>query len=152
MTVARYLDLQHQKAELRGERDHLVLEMAVRLGRARMAEVLGIGQQALAKLLEGARERLDAAELGVSSPAGAEITVRRLRERQRAGLTAAPAENRMNEEQRPARKRAMRSTQAARSASPPRLRRRTSAAEQAHDRWALADAHYEALGRTLGGR
>jgi hypothetical protein len=72
--AARYVIRERQKKELRRERDAIVLAVAKDLGEQGLAERLGVGQPAAAKLLAGARERLDATR----SPAEHEIAARRL--------------------------------------------------------------------------
>jgi hypothetical protein len=74
--VARYIA--REKDELRRERDHLILDLAARLGPAVLAQRFGVEPPVIAKLLEGARGRLN------SSPAEddhirAEIIARRVR-------------------------------------------------------------------------
>lgn len=94
--AARYLALERQKQELRRERDRLMLDLARGLGPVGLAERLGVSPPAVAKLVEGARERLGSglAERDLEAP---QISARRLR--------------------------------------------------NGDERWAEADAHYEALGR-----
>jgi hypothetical protein len=72
--AARYVIRERQKKELRRERDAIVLSIARDLGERGLADRLGVSQPSAAKLLAGARERLDASP----SPAEHEIAARRL--------------------------------------------------------------------------
>ncbi|MGO9488644.1 MAG: hypothetical protein ACLQBB_06415 [Solirubrobacteraceae bacterium] len=95
--AARHLAVEREKAELRRERDRMMLDLARELGSAGLAERLGIAPSAMLRLLQEARERLGAPAAQGASPTQ-EISVRRM--------------------------------------------------PVADIRWAHADAHYEALGRT----
>ncbi len=94
--TAQRVALQREKEELRRERDHLMLDLARDLGPAGVAERFGVSSAAMARLLQGARERLGGIQAGRDAR-GSEIGARRLR--------------------------------------------------TGESRWAIADAHYEALGR-----
>jgi hypothetical protein len=74
--VARYIALEREKAELRRERDHVMLHLATDLGPAELARRFGVEPPVIAKLLDGARGRLN----GVAAEGdhtGAEISARR---------------------------------------------------------------------------
>ncbi len=58
--AARFLARERQKDELRRERDHLVLDLAANIGEAALAQRLGVSDDVLARMLAGARARLDA--------------------------------------------------------------------------------------------
>jgi hypothetical protein len=58
-TVARYLALQRQKKELRGERDLVVLALGRDIGERALAERLDVTQETVGKLLADARGRLN---------------------------------------------------------------------------------------------
>jgi len=59
--AARYIALEREKDELRRERDHLILDLAADLGPAVLAQRVGVEPQVIAKLLDGARVRLNSA-------------------------------------------------------------------------------------------
>jgi hypothetical protein len=76
--VARYIALEREKQELRRERDHLVLDLAADLGHGELARRFGVEAVVIAKLLDGARGRLnEAPERG--DRVSTEISARRLR-------------------------------------------------------------------------
>jgi hypothetical protein len=74
--VARYLALEREKDPLRRERDHLILDLAASLGPAALAQRFGVEPRVIAKLLAGARGRLNSAA-GEEDRLGAEIIARR---------------------------------------------------------------------------
>jgi hypothetical protein len=76
--VARYIALEREKDELRRERDHLILDLAAKLGPAVMAQRFGVEPPVIAKLLEGARGRLNTAP-AEDDHRRAEIVARRVR-------------------------------------------------------------------------
>lgn len=76
--VARYIALQREKQELRRERDHLMLHLAADLGPDELARRFGVESPVIAKLLDGARGRLNTAG-GDGDGARAEISARRVR-------------------------------------------------------------------------
>lgn len=76
--AARYLALEREKDELRRERDHLLLDLAANLGPAMLAQRFGVEPPVIAKLLEGARGRLNSAPSEDDHPR-AEIIARRVR-------------------------------------------------------------------------
>jgi hypothetical protein len=76
--VARYIALEREKDQLRRERDHLILDLEASLGPAVLAQRFGVEPAVIAKLLEGARGRLNSAP-GEDDRLGAEIIARRVR-------------------------------------------------------------------------
>jgi hypothetical protein len=76
--VARYIALEREKDQLRRERDHLILDLAASLGPAVLAQRFGVEPPVIAKLLEGARRRLNSAP-GEDDDLRAEIVARRVR-------------------------------------------------------------------------
>jgi hypothetical protein len=75
--VARYLALEREKDQLRRERDHLILDLAASLGPAVLAQRFGVEPPVIAKLLEGARGRLNGTP-GEEDQLAAEIVARRV--------------------------------------------------------------------------
>jgi hypothetical protein len=146
--VARHIALMRQKHELRRERDRLLVDLAGRLGRSRMADVLGVTARDAARLVESARRRLDATLPGLFAEPGDEITVRRLRARQTAGNpradAAASAARRGAPGQRDGDDRAP-------AQGPTRIVRGRSPRKGGGSRWVDADAHYEMLARQASG-
>ena len=57
-SAARVLARERQKAQLRRERDHILLALGADLGREGLARRLGASDEVAGKLLERARERL----------------------------------------------------------------------------------------------
>jgi hypothetical protein len=76
--VARYIALEREKDELRRERDHVILDLEADLGPAVLAQRFGVEPPVIAKLLEGARRRLNSAP-SEDGHLTAEIIARRVR-------------------------------------------------------------------------
>jgi hypothetical protein len=76
-SVARQIAVEREKQELRRERDHLLLDLATDLGPAELARRFGVEPPVIARLLDGARGRLNSA-LGERASQRAEISARRL--------------------------------------------------------------------------
>jgi hypothetical protein len=77
-SVASHIALEREKQELRRERDHLLLDIAADLGPAELARRFGVEPPVIARLLDGARGRLNSAP-GACDAGRAEISARRLR-------------------------------------------------------------------------
>jgi hypothetical protein len=77
-SVARQIAVEREKQELRRERDHVLLDLAADLGPAELARRFGVEPPVIARLLDGARGRLNSA-LGDRASRRAEISARRLR-------------------------------------------------------------------------
>ena len=75
---AGHIALEREKHELRRERDHLLLDLAADLGPARLARRFGVEPPVIARLLDGARGRLNGAPAACDA-GQAEISARRLR-------------------------------------------------------------------------
>jgi hypothetical protein len=75
--VARYIALEREKDQLRRERDHLILDLEASLGPAVLAQRFGVEPSVIARLLAGARGRLNSAP-GEDDHLGAEIIARRV--------------------------------------------------------------------------
>lgn len=140
--VARQLALAREKAELRCERDRMLLGLAKAFGPAGMARALGIDEEHAGAVLGRARERVEATGADFMSRPGAKITVRRLRTPAGARLSSlAPTGGATEGSGHPVQGRERMSRQHAtygaggEPCAPP------------GDRWALADAHYEELGQ-----
>ena len=122
--AARYMAIEREKAELRRERDELVLRIAGDLGPRRLAASLGVTEQVCERMLAAARERQGEDQFAPGVRRSARITVRRLRESRAQELVG-------------------RTDRAAGLGShEPGAPRPT--------RWADLDAYYERLGRTQG--
>lgn len=78
--AARYMAFEREKAELRRERDELVLRIAGDLGPRRLAASLGVTEQVCERMLAAARERQGEGQFAPGVRRSAQITVRRLRE------------------------------------------------------------------------
>jgi hypothetical protein len=146
MSAARHVALARQREELRRERDRMLLDLADELGAAGMAQALGLEERHANGLLRSARERLDASSGEIVARRGAQITVRRLRSTEAVRVSGTPKRSRAPEPRRPVEA----GGSGSRVAGSPTSRSggdggAPAAAES--DRWALADAHYEALGR-----
>jgi hypothetical protein len=76
--VASHTALEREKQELRRERDHLLLDLAADLGPAQLARRFGVEPPVIARMLDGARGRLNSAP-GERASQRAEISARRLR-------------------------------------------------------------------------
>src|SRR5271166_3501434 len=83
-TVAGRVGLARERAELRRERDRVL----VGLGQTQLAKAFGLAPTAAARIVQDARERID--QSAQSSPRD-EITIRRLRERRAVELSASAA-------------------------------------------------------------
>jgi hypothetical protein len=77
-SIARQIAVEREKQELRRERDHVLLDLAADLGPAELARRFGVEPPVIARLLDGARGRLNSA-LGDRASRRAEISARRLR-------------------------------------------------------------------------
>lgn len=139
--VAREFALARERHELRGERDRLLVGLAREGGTAGVARCLGIEERQADVLLRGARARLDAAPPEFVARRKAQITARRLRAPLRAprGSGSLPIGPGDDAESGPDRA----------GTRPRRIgEHRPGARGRSPDRWAFADEHYEALGRT----
>ncbi|MCW3019183.1 MAG: hypothetical protein JWN10_1491 [Solirubrobacterales bacterium] len=76
--AARCIALEREKQELRRERDHLMLDLAADLGPVELARRFGVEPPVIAKLLEGARGRLNGVPVE-GDHTRAEISARRIR-------------------------------------------------------------------------
>ncbi len=85
--VARYIALEREKQELRRERDHVMLQLAGQLGPAELARRFGVEPPVIAKLLDGARGRLNGLPAEGDHVAG-EISARRVRAGERRWVAA----------------------------------------------------------------
>ena len=121
--AARYMAFEREKAELRRERDELVLRIAGDLGPRRLAASLGVTEQVCERMLAAARERQGEGQFAPGVRRSAQITVRRLRESRAQELGG-------------------RTDRAGLGSRDPGAPRPT--------RWADLDAYYERLGRTRG--
>jgi hypothetical protein len=149
--AARHLAIAREKHELRRERDRLVVELADSIGPDRLAETFGLSRTGAARMLTGARERLRAAGAEPSLRSSADITVRRVAERQPTRLVPAAARRDPGARPSPEPEGMTRSSRAT-AAGQLELGQRARMVERARDRWANADDHYEALGRSSGRR
>jgi hypothetical protein len=145
--VAGQLALTRQRGELRRERDLLLVRLAAELGAAGMAGVLGLQERCADGLLRSAHERLGLAHAEPVARPASEIRVRRLRSAETARLSAgAPMRAPGPEPRHPVEGRDG-GSRVSRSPVSRADRGSGGRAAVAGDRWALADAHYEALGR-----
>jgi len=77
-SVACQIAVEREKQELRRERDHVLLDLAADLGPAELARRFGVEPPVIARLLHGARGRLNSAP-AARDGGRAEISARRLR-------------------------------------------------------------------------
>jgi hypothetical protein len=141
-SVARHLAVEHQKEELRRERDRVLVSLAADGGADGLARSMGLSAEVAGRLLVGARERLGA---GGPPAVGAqpEIAARRLRERARVtplgrrGGGGGAADT-------PARRRTGRI-----SGARPQQPAEQDTKRHEGERWALVDEHFAALGKNL---
>jgi hypothetical protein len=145
--AARRLVLKRQKDELRRERDQVLLNLEKDLGGTRMAELFGLEQRSLGRLLQGARERQRAREPGLDSAGASEIAVHRLASRRRLRLVTGSPHPRQAPRQRPDRRTAAGGSEPVRPGPPRIVERPERRSTPEGGRWAQVDSYYEALGR-----
>jgi hypothetical protein len=148
--VAEHLALTRERAELRRERDRLLLRLAAELGAGGMARALGMEERRAGGLLRSAHERLEDGGAEVAAHPAAEIRLRRLRSAETARLPAGgPNGSPAPQARRPVEA----SPDRWEYGSPASRAHRASGvrADLAGHRFALADAHYEALGLLSSG-